>query len=337
MEPVVRMLFGSTVYGTNTPDSDTDYKSIALPPARDIILQRAFKTVAKRTGTDFSKNTKNDVDDDTYSLHYFLYQLCQGQTYTFDMLFTPEKFWVSSSPAWEMIQKHRSELMHKEVAAFAGYCQAQAAKYSLKGSNVAAYRLARDFFLSRDKHSRIQDVMPHFVEQVLNISVLETIYHDKGSPIIKMVMIPHKNTGEQEWYIQVGPKAKVPLTASCGTAADVYGRQFDKYGERAKMAETNQGVDFKALSHAVRVCREAEELLLTGHITFPLTDPMVKKIKLGEVAFAQVSEMIEEGLERVKYAQSKSTLPEKPNMAFVESLITEIYGGLMHNFCRIEG
>jgi hypothetical protein len=36
------------------------------------------------------------------------------------------------------------------------------------------------------------------------------------------------------------------------------------------MAETQEGVDWKALSHAVRVGTQALELLKTGHVTFPL-------------------------------------------------------------------
>ena len=37
---LVRMQFGSHVYGTNTPASDLDFKAVHLPPARDILLPR---------------------------------------------------------------------------------------------------------------------------------------------------------------------------------------------------------------------------------------------------------------------------------------------------------
>jgi hypothetical protein len=46
-------------------------------------------------------------------------------------------------------------------------------------------------------------------------------------------------------------------------------RKFDEYGHRALQAEKNEGVDWKAMQHAVRVCREAEELLLHRTITYP--------------------------------------------------------------------
>lgn len=36
MTTIVRVKFGSHLYGTNTPTSDLDFKSVHIPPARDI-------------------------------------------------------------------------------------------------------------------------------------------------------------------------------------------------------------------------------------------------------------------------------------------------------------
>lgn len=326
MRPIVRMIFGSHIYGTNTPESDTDYKQISIPEVDSIVLQEAFKVIKKSTGDDKSKNTKEDIDDENFSVHHFLKQLLEGQTYCLDMLFTPEKFYTQKpTRAWHVIRENRHRLVHKGIASFAGYCQTQAGKYSMKGSNLAAFRLARDFFLRQEGHSKVEWVIDKFKEEVLKVAAADTMYHDKEEPIIRIVNIPHKNHGGDEFFIQVGHKTKVPLTASCKLAAQIWGDQFDKYGERAKLAETNQGVDFKALSHAVRVCREAEELLLTGSITFPLKDPIVKEIKLEKHPFGYVSEVIEEGLERVYAAQEISSLPAKPDYLFARSLVKEIY------------
>jgi hypothetical protein len=55
----------------------------------------------------------------------------------------------------------------------------------------------------------------------------------------------------------------VPLTASIKTAREILQRLVTEYGQRALQAERNEGVDWKALSHAVRVGREALELFET--------------------------------------------------------------------------
>ena len=50
MDLIVRMEFGSKVGGYDVPESDTDYKGISIPNARDILLQRAFRSINKSTG-----------------------------------------------------------------------------------------------------------------------------------------------------------------------------------------------------------------------------------------------------------------------------------------------
>ena len=103
MEPVVEMVFGSKVYGTSTPESDTDYKGVAIPSGKYIILQQVFSSINTSTGNDSSKNTKDDVDREIYSLHYYLKLLAEGQTGAIDMSFTPKKNIIQTSPTWEKI------------------------------------------------------------------------------------------------------------------------------------------------------------------------------------------------------------------------------------------
>ncbi len=49
MTELVNMLFGSHVYGTSTPESDRDEKSVFIPDARDILMQRAPRTSVNTT------------------------------------------------------------------------------------------------------------------------------------------------------------------------------------------------------------------------------------------------------------------------------------------------
>lgn len=325
------MQFGSHVYGTNLPSSDTDFKAVAIPSGRDIILQKAFKTISTSTGDQFSKNTADDIDRETFSLHYFMKLLCEGQTVCLDMLFTPDKFstiYIQDDGTrfyeiWNVLKENQNKLITKKMSAFAGYCQAQAAKYSLKGSNLSAYEAAMNFFGALPIHKPIKevDLAPLFGslenEQILN---------GKADKLIQLLEIPHKVTGVIEFYIQVGPKTKVPLNAKCGLAHEIFKAQYDKYGERAKLAQTNQGVDWKALMHAVRVCYEAIELCNTGTITFPRPEaPLLLQIRKGELPYIQVAEMIEQGLIDLTEAKLKSTLPEAPDLKWIEDFVVAVY------------
>ena len=74
MKTLLKCIFGSHLYGTNTKDSDKDFKGIELPCTEDILLGKIFRTKKLGTGNDNSKNTKDDLDYDIYSLHYAFYQ-----------------------------------------------------------------------------------------------------------------------------------------------------------------------------------------------------------------------------------------------------------------------
>jgi len=337
MSEFLNMQFGSHVYGTNVPTSDQDFKGIFLPEVRDMILQRAAKNVNHSTGDDKSKNTKDDVDVELFSYAQFLKLLLQGQTGALDMLFTPEKFYLFGfdNHHWRDIVDNKEKFLHSGTSAFAGYCQGQAAKYSLKGSNLAAFRLAKDFFEKQPPNVKVEHRMSEIESELIQVAKEETKYHDKGSPIIKWVDHPEKD-GKTQKYLQIGPKTKHGINVRCRLAADIWKYQFDRYGERAKAAESNEGIDWKALMHAVRIAAEAKELLLTGNITFPRPEKdVLLKIRKGEYAYKKVAEMITVGLDELNEAKLITTLPEKPDHKFAEELVYQTYGAhLYRHLCR---
>ena len=66
---LVEMVFGSHLYGTDSPSSDRDYKGVFLPSKRDLYLARTPKSLSFNTKTDTTtKNTSTDTDRELYSL-----------------------------------------------------------------------------------------------------------------------------------------------------------------------------------------------------------------------------------------------------------------------------
>jgi predicted nucleotidyltransferase len=324
---LVKMEFGSQIYGTNLPTSDTDYKSIFIPDYKDIILQRPPKTIQNNTKKDeHSKNTAEDIDFEQYALHYWMKLFIEGQTVCYDMLFCPDKHILATSPEWEEIKKNKEKLINSKITSFAGYCQSQAAKYSLKGSNLAAYEMTVNLLKEKHQHLRLMNIKDEIQEKLIKVAQNDMKYNDKGEPLIKIVQIPHKITGLMEEYLQVGPKTKVPLNAKVQIALESYEHQIRQYGERAKQAKLHQGVDWKALMHAVRVCKEAEELLLTGNISFPRPEKeLLLKIRKGELPYEEVAELIVQGLDSLNEAKNKSTLRQKPDVDWIENFIYNTY------------
>ncbi len=91
MRKLVTIKFGSHLYGTSTPASDVDFKSVHVPAPRDVLLQRAKGSVSTaRTKQEKEKNLPGEVEEESYSLLRYLQLASEGQTVALDMLFAPE-------------------------------------------------------------------------------------------------------------------------------------------------------------------------------------------------------------------------------------------------------
>lgn len=320
---VVKIKFGSHLYGTSTPLSDTDYKSVHLPSADDILLQRVPRNIAnKRVKVEGEKNTPEDVDDTSYSLDYFLQLLATGQTVAIDMLFAPQP--EVTSPLWQHIVSNKDRLLTKQATVFLGYCRQQANKYGIKGSRVAAARDAASFFKQAyDTYGAVRKVghMDMITDDLLLTNLIKL--HPEHMGIIDYTN--NNDIRHAEIYFECCNR-KVPFTASVKLAAEIFQKIFDNYGDRAKQAEVNEGVDWKALSHAVRVGEEALELMSTGKVTFPLRNAAhILEIKQGKLPYAQVSKEIEDLLDTVEKAEAISILRDKPDQEWIDALVKVVY------------
>jgi hypothetical protein len=318
MRLIVEMRFGSHLYGTATPLSDLDCKGVYVPDAREILLQRVKRSVSQsRPKAPGERNSAGDVDRELYSLQRYLELLSEGQTVALDMLFAPDSVMLRDpEPEWREIRAHLEQLVTRRAASFVRYCRQQANKYGIKGSRVAAARAALTLLLSAEtdqgstaKLGSVEPEVTAFADATEHASLL-----DVEMPGGRMVR-----------HFEVCGR-KMPFTGSIKSAREVVQRLIDEYGARALQAESNEGIDWKALSHAVRVGKEALELLETGRITFPLPYAAeILAIKRGERPYATVGEEIERLLEAVEAAASRSTLRNEPDWGYIDDLVTRTY------------
>jgi RNA repair pathway DNA polymerase beta family protein len=320
MEQIVKMRFGSHLYGTDTPESDLDLKGVYLPEARDILLQRVQATItSNRPRAAGEKNVAGDVDSEIYSLQRYLDLLAEGQTVALDMLFAPDALMIiPPSSLWRDIQANGHRLVSRRATAFVHYCRQQANKYGIKGSRVAAARKTLALLITAQ-------------ERLGNAAKLELI----AAPLAELAattehvaLVDLPISGDRPLRHVAVCDRKISFRASLKTAREIAQRLVDEYGQRALQAERNEGVDWKALSHAVRVGREALELLQSGRITFPLLyAEHILAIKRGIVRYETVATEIEQLLEEVEAAAAASSLPDAPNRSLIEDLVTRAYAG----------
>lgn len=319
MRNLVTIKFGSHLYGTATPASDLDYKSVFVPPASDIILQRVKRTIAnKRPKATGEKNYAGEIDEEAHSLQRFMELAAEGQTVALDVLFAPE--WAMVSPPsdeWREVMANRARLLTNKSASFVGYVRTQSNKYGIRGSRVAATRSALALLTEAiERHGTAAKL--ETVAAEIEVFVREHEYTE-------LLTIDNKSTGRSMLHWEVCGR-KMPYSSSIKTAHGVMQVLFDEYGKRSLMAETQQGVDWKALSHAVRVSTQALELLETGNVTFPLPNAAhVLDIKLGKLPYREVAEELEDFLTRVESAAAQSTLPAEPDHEWIDEFVHRVY------------
>ncbi|ABC21195.1 DNA polymerase beta superfamily protein [Rhodospirillum rubrum] len=318
MDLIVDMRFGSHLYGTQTPSSDLDYKAVYLPAARDILLHRVRGTITEKVEkAPGEKNRPGDVDRDTYSLQHYLDMLAEGQTVALDMLFAPDAAMTRPpSPLWREIQANAPCLVTRRSAIVVRYCRRQANKYGIKGSRVATARQALAVLTTAEA--------TYGPAARLGEAEAELRAFVGAQDHAALVEVPSSEDKPLR-HLEVCGK-QMPFTASIRNARETARRLVDDYGQRALQAERNDGVDWKALSHAVRVGHQALELLGTGKITFPLPNAAdILAIKRGEQPYETVAATIEHLLTAVETAAATSTLPDEPDRDFIDTLIVRAH------------
>jgi predicted nucleotidyltransferase len=321
MNKIVEIKFGSHLYGTDTETSDLDIKGIYLPTAHEIVLGKARKNVSTvRTKQEFERNTKDDVDQEFFSLKEYLKLLCEGQTVALDMLFSPESFHLFKGQRYDLFKyifNNRDKLLSKNVTAFYHYAQRQCAKYGLKGSRVNAVRKALDFFSKFDDYTRLIEFKTE-LDIFVNQKNEYIQYIDIVGPQNKMIS-----------HLEVVNR-KFPFGNTVKNVRGALTKIFESYGQRALLAEKNEGVDNKACSHAVRVNLEAKELLKTGHITFPCPErQLLLDIKTGKMPYNQVETLIEIGLKELEEVQKTSSLRDEPDLQWAEDFVYDVYSDIV--------
>lgn len=307
LDLIVKMKFGSHLYGTATENSDTDYKGVYLPEWRQILLQRVPKSQSFKTKNSHEEGVKNDssdIDEEIYSLHYFLELACQGQTVAIDMLHAPDNMLVHSSRIWRELRGYRSKFYTKNLSSLVGYARRQAAKYGIKGSRLANAKAVLEFLKSVSPDIRLGEVWDQLPVGE-HISKFET-----ESP--RMYQVCGKllqDTAKVKMYID-------PLQA-----------YVKEYGHRAELAEKNEGVDWKAISHAFRAAFQTKHILVDGGFDYPLYEaPFLLKVKKGELPYKEVAEQLEDLIDECMILSEKSSLPAKVDREWWDDWLVDVLG-----------
>lgn len=319
MKILVKALAGSHLFGTSTPSSDTDYKGVYLPSEEEILLGNYSDTRQNSTGDNDSKNSQDDIDIELYSLKKFMKMISRGDTAALELLFTPENMIIEKDPMWDEILEIRDSLLSSQVSAMIGYARQQANKYGIKGSRMGELSNVIEVLKKIEKECGGLK-LKHGWEEITGAV--------KGFEHVHFMTLSAKHEGAEEVpAIDILGK-KFDYHCKFSYVLEILKRIFKNYGQRAREAKKNNGVDFKAISHAVRVCLQGIELLNKGKITLPLVDSnkkFIMDIKLGNIEYNVLQPQIENLLLKLEESKSNSKLPTKISQDYLDKLVIKFH------------
>jgi len=310
--------YGSKLFGTDNANSDTDYKGIFIPSQRDVLLKKDIEHYNYTSGQDNAKNGKEDVDLQLYSIYKWFNLLKKGETGALDLLFSllREDTQVYSDERFTSVMKQNTKKFYnKNLHSFVGYCVGQSKLYNVRGERFAELHEFVEYFSDIEESKKMLKLEEVFDE-------IENIFKRKYFKYIRFTVasISRGNDAYKEgMYVEVLGK-KFRSTVSVAYFSERISQMEAQFGNRAR--DSAKGVDWKSLSHAVRVIDEVEELLDAGIITFPLLHrEYIKSVKEGNEKLEDVMEYIDHKLDVVQEKLEKSDLPEKSDEVFIEGLI----------------
>lgn len=188
--------------------------------------------------------------------------------------------------------------------AFVSYARKQAAKYGVKGTRIEAYENVIDFLsFHAPYNAKLKDVWDK-LPQGEHIHFLDT------EPF-KMYQVCGKKYQE---------------TVKVSYTLEHLRKSLTEYGSRAMDARRNEGVDWKAVSHALRAAYQVYEILTKGTFILPLPiGEHIRDIKQGKIDFNQVQKELEDYMEKIEKMMPESNLPDSVNKEYWNQWIISIF------------
>ena len=300
MKTLVKTIYGSKLFGTALPASDTDFKSVFVCDMEELVFGKtATQNTVEGVGS-------QKVESEAHHISHFCRMLKQGQTLAYSMLFTPDHAVVETSDAWNELVENKSRLVSKNLRPFVGYARSQAQKYSLKGERLRTLdHFIEDIKMSLDEKEVTREGRLH---ESAFCGLQEHYKDSEGARLwtehtvnmdVRHIEICGKSFGET-----------TPLKLWLKPLLDLRNR----YGGRSQQAKEDNGTDLKAMYHSVRIASEMNEILTTGNLTYPRPEAaLLLDIRNGKLTNREVGDIIDRLICTGDELFETSTLRDRPD------------------------
>jgi predicted nucleotidyltransferase len=298
---ILHSITGSQLYGTTTPESDTDEVGIFIAPKEYYLgLERVDEidcsVVSKQAN---GKNDKDAEDIKFYEFKNICKLMSDGNPNCIELLFTKNHLIGFRDVGLRLLDNYELFVSQKIRNRFVGYAVGQLHKAKTKPDN----------FKDLQEFAEAYEVMESKLRR-------ETVSSFKFIPYVSLSrMLSYNGTNVSIGGLNFNPSVKIS-------------KVYEKVKTRLEKASHRQdmwskyGCDVKFLMHCVRLIFEGKELLTTGKIEFPLKDrELLLNIRNGNFDLKEVHEMIEQ--EKNALDNMTSDLPLTPDRKKLNKFIIE--------------
>ena len=318
MNKLFTVTYGSKLYGTSTPTSDTDLKTVFMPSTRQLLLAKKLQITKDRFFEDGTKvpdkasMPANGLEEEFFPLHTFVRDFVQGQTYAVEMVnaFVQhqqvtlhgndlQKAWVLN-----LMDELYSQFATAEVGSMVGFAMKQTFDYVKRGERLNkarevlqaledAFQMAGGGVVVTVNSEKSELVFPKTHEELrldhvfrTGGTVLDFVANETNTPVGSC-----ENNNKMLRTLELNGRSYLETT-SAASLVRALNKLVDSYGERTnKAAETD--VDYKSLSHAVRVYQQSLEVLDGKLVQFPRPNAQyLLSVKEGKEDFESVKKLL---------------------------------------------
>ncbi|MCK5537558.1 MAG: nucleotidyltransferase domain-containing protein [Bacteroidales bacterium] len=298
---------GSKLYGTDTPDSDTDYKGIFIPSEISVLMKTDLDSYSKDSNSMNIKNSADDIDFTLHSIYSFFNHLAKSETGAVDVLFSmfrEDTIIYQDLKFIAFMKTNYTQFLNSHMKSFIGYALGQTKKFGIKGAryeNLVTFT-AYIKSLSEPKDTKLKKLFGKFENETHAYKYIKMVIADGPKTSQIRMTIPYLSVLGKLFHGQITLEYFITRLEE----------QVNQFGNRTKtIAATTSKTDFKALSHSYRIASEVEELLQTQFIKFPLKDATkIREIKQGNCDIETVIQEISSILANVDVLLETTIIPK---------------------------
>ena len=297
---ILESYVGSKLYGTETPESDTDIRGVFIPTKECLFglnnISRADNSIEDKTES--GKNSKDAKDCCYESLHNFCNLAIGGSPNIIERLFVPDEKITFINEFGKILLENRNLFVAKNIIPrFLGYATSQKHKMIVRTDNFKAMNSFCEYLTKFEQRQLLIEINTDS-NHLLFGSFKENMF----------------NCGDMNFE-----KSRLIKDVQ-----KILKERLDKASNRKELI-LKHGTDTKFSSHLIRLLLACKELLETGKLVFPYSFAQhILDIKLGKIRLNDILKEADEIKDEINQLEDTTDLREKPDFDRINSMVIDM-------------